>query len=42
MDRELEQHLYNLIYDATPVFTPEPNEVDVVSCMDIIADWIAE
>ena len=31
MDRELEQHLYNLISDNTPVFTPEPNE-----------DWIAE
>ena len=42
VDRELEQHLYNLINDATPVFTPEPNDDDVVSCMDIIADWIAE
>ena len=42
MDRELEQHLYNLISDNTPVFTPEPNEDGVTSCMDIIADWIAE
>ena len=42
MDRELEQHLYNLISDNTPVFTPEPNEDEVTSCMDIIADWIAE
>ena len=40
--RELEQHLYNLISDNTPVFTPEPNEAEVTSCMDIIADWIAE
>ena len=42
VDRELEQHLYNLISDNTPVFTPEPNEDEVTSCMDIIADWIAE
>ena len=42
MDRELEQHLYNLISDNTPVLTPEPNEDEVTSCMDIIADWIAE
>ena len=41
VDRELEQHLYNLISDNTPVFTPEPNENEVTSCMDIIADWIA-
>ena len=25
-----------------PVFTPEPNEDDVQSGMDIIADWISE
>ena len=42
MDRELKHHLYNLISDNMPVFTPEPNEDKVVSCMDIIADWIAE
>ena len=42
MDRELEQHLYNLISDKTPVFTPEPNEDEIPSCMDIIADWIAK
>ena len=42
VDRELEQHLYNLINNATPVFTPKPNEDEVVSCMDIITDWIAE
>ena len=24
------------------MFTPEPNEDKVTSCMDIIADWIAE
>ena len=42
VDRELEQHLYNLISDNTPVFTPEPNEDEVTSCMDIIAEWIAE
>ena len=38
----MEQHLYNLISNNIPVFTREPNEDDVVSCMDIIADWIAE
>ena len=38
VDRELEQHLYNLISDNTPVFTPEPNKDEVVSFMDIIAD----
>ena len=42
MDREMEQHLYNLISDNTPIFTPEPNEDEVTSCMDIISDWIAE
>ena len=42
VDRELEQHLYNLISDNTPVFPPEPNEDEVKSCMDIIADWIAK
>ena len=42
MDRELEQHLYNLISDNTLVFTPEPNEDEVTSCMDIIADWITK
>ena len=42
VERELEQHLYNLISDNTPGFTPEPNEDDVQSCMDIIADWISE
>ena len=42
VDRELEQHLYNLISDNTPAFTPEPNEDKVTSCMDIITDWIAE
>ena len=42
VDRELEQRLYNLISDNTPVFTPEPNEDEVTSCMDIIGDWIAE
>ena len=42
VDRELEQHLYNLISDNTPVFTPEPNKDEVTSCMDIISDWIAE
>ena len=26
VDKELEQHLYNLISDNTPVFTPEPND----------------
>ena len=42
VDRELEQHLYNLISDNTPVFTPEPNDDEVSSCMDILAEWIAE
>ena len=28
--------------DNTAVFTPEPNEDKVTSCMDNIADWIAE
>ena len=42
VDQKLEQHLYNLISDNTPVFTPEPNEDEVTSCMDIISDWIAE
>ena len=42
VDQELEQHLYNLISDNTPVFTQEPNEDEEVSCMDIIVDWIAE
>ena len=42
VDRELEHHLYNLISDNTPVFTPEPNEDEVISFIDIIADWIAE
>ena len=41
VDQELEQHLYNLISHNTPVFTPEPNDDEVVSCMDIIVDWIA-
>ena len=40
VDRELEQHLYNSISDNTPVFTPEPNKDEILSCMDIIADWI--
>ena len=42
VDRELEQHLYNSISDNTPVFTPEPNEEEIQSCMDIISDWITE
>ena len=42
MDRELEQHLYNIISDNTPVFTPELNEDEILSCMDIITDWITE
>ena len=42
MDRELEQHLYNLISDNTPVCMPEPNEDEVTFSMDIITDWIAE
>ena len=36
VDRELEQHLYNLISNNTPVFTPEPNKDEVVSCTDIL------
>ena len=31
-----------MISDNTPVFTPEPNEDEILSCMDIIADWITE
>ena len=42
MDRELEQHPYNLISDNTPVVTPEPNEDEVQSCMDIIVEWISD
>ena len=42
VDRELEQHLYNLISDNTPVCMPEPNEDEVTFSMDIITDWIAE
>ena len=34
--------LYILISDNTPVFTPRPNKDEITSCMDIIADWIAE
>ena len=34
--------IYNLISDNTPVFTPEPNDDEVSSCMDILAEWIAE
>ena len=41
VDRELEHPLYNLFSDNTPVFTPEPNEDEIQSCMDIIADWIS-
>ena len=42
VDRKLEQHLYNSISDNTPIFAPEPNEDDIMSCMDIITDWITE
>ena len=42
VNRELEQHLYNSISDNTPIFTPEPNKDEVMSCMDFIADWITE
>ena len=38
----MEQHLYNLISDNTLVLTPEHNEDEVQSCMDIIAKWISE
>ena len=31
-----------LISDNTPVFTPKPNEDEITSCMDIIADWITK
>ena len=31
VDRELEQHLYNSISDNTPVFTPEPNEDEIMT-----------
>ena len=42
VDRELEQHFYNLISDNTSVFTPIPNWDEIQSCMDIIANLISE
>ena len=42
MDRELEQHLYNNISDNTPIFSPEPNEDVLMSCMDYLRNWIME
>ena len=38
VDRELEQHLYNLISDNMPVFTPEPNE-DSSCRKNVVSPW---
>ena len=38
----LEQRLYYSISDNTPIFTPEPNEDEVMSCMNFIADLTTE
>ena len=42
VNRELEQHLYNNISDNTPIFTPESNEDNIISCVDFIRDRITE
>ena len=42
VDTDIEQHLYSMISDNAPIFTPEPNEDKIKSCMDFIYDWITE
>ena len=42
VDGYIEQHLYSMISDNTPIFTPKPNEVKIQSCMDFIYNWITE
>ena len=43
IDRDIEHHLhYSVISDNTPIFTPDPNEDKVQSCMEFICSWITE
>ena len=42
IDGDIEQFLYSVISDNTPIFTPEPNEDEILSCMDYVYSWITE
>ena len=42
VDAYIEQHLYNNLSDNTSIFTSEPNEDEIQSCIDFIHYWIIE